>query len=70
MGPPRMMLPGYRSPLNVANNVDYEAMKRCAFQDQGVLVISIEDPRLTWAERELVRQLGERLYGKRKAAGS
>lgn len=65
-----MMLPGYRSPLNVANNVDYEVMKRRAFHDQGVLVVSIADPRLTWAERELVRQLGERLYGTRKAAGS
>jgi hypothetical protein len=25
----------------------------------------LDDDRLTWPERELVRQLGERLYGKR-----
>lgn len=31
----------------------------------GVLAVSIDDERLTWPERELVRQLGERLYGKR-----
>jgi hypothetical protein len=30
-----------------------------------VLAVSVDDHRLTWPERELVRQLGERLYGKR-----
>jgi hypothetical protein len=29
--------------------------------------VSIDDPRLTWPERELVRQLGEKLYGPRVA---
>jgi hypothetical protein len=28
-----------------------------------VLVIAADDQRLTWPERELVRQLGEKLYG-------
>jgi hypothetical protein len=28
-----------------------------------VLAVSVDDHRLTWPERELVRQLGERLYG-------
>jgi hypothetical protein len=27
------------------------------------LAVSINDPRLTWLEQELVRQLGEKLYG-------
>ncbi len=27
--------------------------------------MSVEDDRLTWPERELVRQLGEKLYGRR-----
>jgi hypothetical protein len=35
------------------------------WRDQGVLVVSEADPRLNWAERELVRQLGSKLYGKR-----
>ena len=30
---------------------------------QRVLVIEADDERLTWPERELVRQLGEKLYG-------
>ena len=31
----------------------------------GILEISVDDLRLTWPERELVRQLGNRLYGQR-----
>jgi hypothetical protein len=33
-----------------------------------LLAISADDPRLTWPERELVRQLGEKLYGPRVVA--
>jgi hypothetical protein len=41
-------------------------VKREGWYAQGVLVVASNDQRLTWPERELVRQLGERLYGKRK----
>jgi len=41
-----------------------EDIKRLGWQSQRVLVIEADDERLTWPERELVRQLGERLYGK------
>ena len=41
-------------------------VKRDGWREQGVLAVSIEDDRLTWPERELVRQLGEKLYGKRR----
>ncbi len=44
---------------------DPEQVKRDGWQDQGVLVIAETDPRLTWPERELVRQLGAKLYGNR-----
>lgn len=39
--------------------------KREGWVHQGVLVIDVTDARLTWTERELVKQLAERLYGKR-----
>lgn len=50
-----------------------EEIKREGWREQGLLVVSAEDQRLTpdqvrgrlWPERELVRQLGERLYGRR-----
>ena len=34
------------------------------WHEQRLLAVWLDDPRLTWPERELVRQLGERLYGK------
>lgn len=42
-----------------------EQVKRDGWREQGVLVIAEDDPRLTWPERELVKQLGSKLYGKR-----
>ena len=40
-----------------------EEAKREGWCEQGILVVSENDPRLAWPERELVRQLGEKLYG-------
>ena len=53
--------PGYGGTRRNADQV-----KRDGWQEQGMLAVSIEDDRLTWPEKELVRQLGDRLYGKRK----
>jgi hypothetical protein len=44
---------------------DVTRVSQDGWLEQGVLAVSIEDDRLTWPERELVRQLGEKLYGKR-----
>ena len=44
---------------------DPDKVKRDGWTEQGVLAVAIDDQRLTWPERELVRQLGEKLYGKR-----
>lgn len=46
------------------NRRDPEQVKRAGWQEQGLLAVAIDDHRLTWPERELVRQLGEKLYGK------
>ncbi|MBT3701531.1 MAG: hypothetical protein HOE62_11480 [Alphaproteobacteria bacterium] len=43
-----------------------DQVKKDGWQDQGMLAVSVEDDRLTWPEKELIRQLGEKLYGKRK----
>jgi hypothetical protein len=45
------------------NRPSPESIKQQGWRVQGVLVIEVDDQRLTWAERELVRQIGERLYG-------
>jgi len=47
---------------------DPEQVKREGWRELGLLVISPEDERLSWPERELVRQLGEKLYGPRPEA--
>jgi hypothetical protein len=43
---------------------DPEQVRRDGWHEQHMLAVSLDDHRLTWPERELVRQLGERLYGK------
>jgi hypothetical protein len=50
----------YRAP---ARGPDAEHIKRQGFRDQGILVVSLDDHRLPWPERVLLRQIGERLYG-------
>ncbi len=56
----RFMPHGYGS-----HRHDPEQVKREGWHDQGLLAVAVDDHRLTWPERELVRQLGEKLYGKR-----
>jgi len=46
---------------------DAEQVKRDGWQEQGLLVVAENDQRLTWPERELIRQLGQKLYGARPA---
>ena len=43
-----------------------EEVKREGWHELGVLVINEDDDRLSWPERQLIRQLGERLFGRRQ----
>jgi hypothetical protein len=47
---------------------DPDQVKRDGWHEQGLLAVRVDDQRLTWPERELVEQLGTKLYGKRTAA--
>jgi hypothetical protein len=42
-----------------------DEIKREGWREQRVLAVSLDDARLTWPERELIRQLGDKLYGDR-----
>jgi hypothetical protein len=57
--------PHYPSPLGrmQANPMDVEATKRQGWREQHILVISEDDKRLNFLERQLIRSIGERLYG-------
>jgi hypothetical protein len=48
---------------------DAEAEKRAGWRRHGILVVALADPRLTWPEREVVRQLGAKLFGRRSEDG-
>jgi hypothetical protein len=43
-----------------------EQVKRDGWLEYGILVVDEDDQRLTWPERQLIRELGERLFGKRQ----
>ena len=55
----------YRCPLGrlQPQATDLEAIKQTGWRDQHILVVSEEDARLDFVEREFVRRIGERLYG-------
>ena len=58
----------YRCPLGRVQPiaVDSEALKRDGWREQKILVVSERDERLDLVEREIIRRLGERLYGGRR----
>ena len=58
----------YRCPLGalVPSKPDPEQIKREGWQEQGILVVSVDDHRLDFVQREFVKQLGEKLYGSKR----
>ncbi len=56
----------YRCPLGRLQPqvTDLDAIKEQGWRDQHILVVNAEDARLDYLERQLVRRIGERLYGK------
>ena len=61
----------YPSPLGrmQAQTMDIDAVKRSGWNEQHILVISESDKRLNPMERELVRRIGNRLYGSTPGGG-
>ena len=43
---------------------DAESVKRNGWHEHGILVVSKDDERLGWEQKEQVRRLGEFLFGK------
>lgn len=44
-------------------------MKRQAFRDQGILIVNLDDPKIGWEERQLLLNIGKKLYGEGKGQG-
>jgi hypothetical protein len=55
----------YRCPLGrlQPQTTDLDAMKQSGWRDQHILVVSEQDERLDFVEKEFIRRIGERLYG-------
>lgn len=47
-----------------------EDIKRDGWREQGILVVTISDSRLTWPEKEFLCRVGEKLYGKNDTSAS
>jgi hypothetical protein len=47
----------------IGRKVDTEAIKRHAFNNQGIVVAKVDDPRLSWVDREELKRIGSKLYG-------
>ncbi len=46
----------------IPNKIDPEEIKRKGWQDEGIFVVSVNDHRLTWPEKELINQIATKLY--------
>jgi hypothetical protein len=55
----------YRCPLGrlQPKTADLEVVKRIGWQQDHILVVKEDDERLDFVEKEIVRRIGERLYG-------
>lgn len=55
----------YRCPLGrlQPKSTDLEVVKRIGWQQDHILVVKKDDERLDFVEKEIVRRIGERLYG-------
>ena len=61
----------YRCPLGKLqpSGTDLEALKERSWREQGLFVVSHDDQRLDWVERELLKNIAERLYGAARPGG-
>lgn len=64
----KSLTPPYRCALGRLQPrvADLDAMKRDGWREQRILVVNETDERLDFVERELVRRIGERLYGEKQ----
>ena len=47
----------------VPERMDVEKEKRNGWSNHGILVVAVEDKRLGWPEREMVKHLATKLFG-------
>ena len=58
----------YQSPLGKLQpkKIDPEQLKKKGWEENGILVVNADDNRLNWVEKEIVKQIGDKIYNKKK----
>lgn len=54
----------YQSPLGKMQptKIDLEKVKKEGWNREGILVVKIDDDRLSWPEKEIIKQIGNKIY--------
>jgi len=54
----------YQSPLGriQPNKIDPEKLKQQGWKENGILVVNVNDNRLNWPEKEIIKQIGTKIY--------
>lgn len=58
--------PPLRTSFRAPTAFDKEAIKRRAYVDHNFIAISMDDPRLSWADKMALQAIADQLYGKRE----
>ncbi len=45
-----------------AKAIDTEKIKYEAFNNDRILVVKVDDERLSWPEKEMIKEIGKRIY--------
>ncbi len=54
----------YQSPLGrmQPEKIDPEKLKKQGWKENGILVVNVNDDRLNWPEKEIIKQIGTKIY--------
>ena len=54
----------YQSPLGrmQPEKIDPEKLKQQGWKENGILVVNVNDNRLNWPEKEIIKQIGTKIY--------
>ncbi len=55
--------PGSALSSAAGTSIDQERVKRLGWRKQHILVVALDEPRINDTQREMVRHLGDALYG-------
>ncbi len=47
--------------------IDAEKLKREGWNNDGILVVKVDDERLSWPEKELIKQIGDKIYNNKNS---